>query len=54
MFTKHLQKRKLNSIVISENIGYLKLIAFQTGLRLNRPREFKICTNILKQSINEN
>lgn len=52
--TKTVSTRQLNSNLISANIGYLKLIADQNGLRLNRPREFKICREILNRSINTN
>lgn len=54
MLSKTLSKRELSNNKIHANIAALSLIAEQNGLRLNRPREFKICKAVLKQSINQN
>lgn len=54
MLNNQLNSRKLTINTITANLAALHLIAEQNGLRLNRPKEFKICTNILRKSINVN
>lgn len=39
---------------VSDLLPSLKLIAFQTGLTLNEPRQFNICRDIYVKSITQN
>lgn len=50
----NLVARELNTQDIVKLLPMLNLVANQNGLNLNRPREMKICNNILIKSINLN
>ena len=54
MLTKTLSQRTLFDNRITSNLAALRLIAEQNDLRLNRPREFRICKTVLRKSINNN